>query len=178
MSYRTVRWTALFFVTVGFWLGFWRGQANATVVHSEHPEPFQTWVNESQVPGPDEVNVYFGSPKVHAAVPFNIYWWDYYPGSTEEQWRSTFLHEVGHVFNFMEMRAKDYWRYVHIYRPRLRRHVFFYFNMEQFADDYAACAIGQLTNPQGYHFPAPTWRQHNRICKLIRWIGKRESASS
>lgn len=133
--------------------------------------PFRAWVAEAHVPTPR------GS--VHVALdlanhqrswmefPRTIHWYAD-PGATQS-WsgaRPTFLHELGHVYDYTALKMRTRNRLARLFRNWWLGPGGF---TEQFGMFYAYCALGAypIEGWTGYNYHPPAWK-HERGCRILR----------
>lgn len=132
-------------------------------------QPFQHWMTASAVPTPGFVTVRLQRcpfpdwPACADAAAATVY---LDPASIPARsMRATFLHELGHVFDRLEMTDADRRRFQRLMKARRPWIDGWGGGVEEvFADAYAACALRVSDGPRYY----PHWRTHQRVCSLIR----------
>lgn len=177
------RHTLCWLIVVGAVLGFAGSAAAKTTIiaPAEAHRPYQRWIDEAKVPTP-EMNL----EAIETAAPCELVGAE---GCTDKEtkieivpsnWgmRFTFLHELGHVWDFQAMPEWQRQRFLALIRqPNLPWYLPRSSSFERvgggewFADAYALCAFRSAYPPHSYYEVGPGIMGSpalNATCRMIR----------
>jgi hypothetical protein len=133
--------------------------------------PFQTWVAEAHVPTP-RGGIYVALDLANhqrswMEGPRTIHW--YADPEATHSWsgaRPTFLHELGHVYDYTALKMRTRNRLAKLFPNWWLGQGGF---TEQFGMFYAYCALGAypVEGWSGYKYRPPVWK-HERGCRILR----------